>query len=101
MTADEYVVDQLLWAKRDLQVANSEKNKLEVENLELKNKINRIIELVQKNVSISGETLNVRFRNWDFDDDYVRDFNEFIELIGLEIREEKADESSSSDGQIN
>lgn len=100
MKSDEYVVDQLLWTQRDLASAKNEKNKLEVENRELTIKLNRIIELVQKNVSISGETIHIYFRNWKFDEDYVRDFNEFVELIGLDIREETDDESSDIDGKI-
>lgn len=101
MTAEEYVVKQLLRTKRELETACYEKNKLEVENLELKNKLNRIIELVQSNCSMSGDTLSIRFRNWSFDEDYVRDFNEFVKLIGLDIREETEDESSDTDGEIN
>lgn len=101
MTAEEYVVDQLLWTQRDLASAKNEKNKLEVENLELKNKLNRIIELVQSNCSMSGDTLSIHFRNWSFNEDYVRDFNEFVKLIGLDIREEIEDESSDTDGKIN
>lgn len=98
MTSDEYVVDQLLWTQRDLASAKNEKNKLEVENRDLTIKLNRIKELVQSNCSMSGDTLSIHFRNWSFNEDYVRDFNEFVKLIGLDIREETDDESSDIDG---
>ena len=65
--------------------------------MELHSKFKRLLELIKKYAEVEPEKLRISIYGWIIDKEERQDFKDFIELCGLEVKENE-DEPSSIDG---
>jgi hypothetical protein len=93
MTCEEYVIKELENAKSTNKTLTMENETL----MELHSKFERLVELIKKYAEVEPEKLYLSIYGWRIDKEERQDFKDFIELCGLEVKENE-DEPSSIDG---
>lgn len=98
-TCENYVVNKLIRAEEELETTQFNLEQLAKENWELEDKLQRVVEIAKKYGKVRGGSHNRFDLNvWSgFGDDEAKDFDELVNILGIEIPEEQEDEENGTE----
>lgn len=98
-TCENYVINKLIRAEEELETTQFNLEQLVKENWELEDKLQRVAEIAKKYGKVYGSSrVCFHLDLWSgFGDDEATEFDELVNILGIEIPEQQEDEENDAE----